>query len=59
MNPIDSTVESIEAGSYNGVNSASVPPFHLWLKVQDVTFPITFDLFCTDADRTLATAAAR
>jgi hypothetical protein len=60
MNPIDSTVESIEAGGFHTEKRRSqstlVKPFHIWLKTQDVTFAITFDRYCSDTARAIARA---
>jgi hypothetical protein len=62
MNPIDSTVESLEADGCRGrqrrrhLRPAFVKPFDVWLKAQDA-FAITFDRFCSDADRPIASAA--
>jgi hypothetical protein len=61
MNPIDSTVESLEADSRQGrqrrhLRPTLVKPFDVWLKAQDA-FAITFDRFCSDADRPIACAA--
>jgi hypothetical protein len=58
MNPIDSSVESIKAGSVLRrlhLRSTLVKPFEVWLKAQDA-FTITFERFCSDACRLIVPA---
>jgi hypothetical protein len=63
MNPIDSSVESIEAGGLQKrqrsfpLRPALVQSFEAWLKAQDATFAITFDRFCPDAYQATAVAS--
>lgn len=63
MNPIDSSVESVEAVGLLkrqrplGLRPAIVQSFEAWLKAQDVTFAITFERFCCEAYQTTAVAS--
>jgi hypothetical protein len=64
MNPIDSSVESIEAGGLQKrqrplrLRPAIVQPFEAWLKAQNATFAITFDRFCSDAYQATAVVSS-
>jgi hypothetical protein len=62
MNPIDPSVESIEAHGFRTKQRRSrlsiVKSFDAWLKAQDVTFDITFDRFCADLYRSVAALVA-
>jgi hypothetical protein len=63
MNPIDSAVKSLGSDSCGAqqwrrhLRPALIKTFDVWLKAQDAV-AITFDRFCSDADRPIASAIA-